>query len=75
MACRASRILSFSRQRFSGFRDGSDISLTLQPPGSTGSSSERSFIVRLLLIIVRAELLAILVPQAENFDRPSKVPV
>ena len=73
MACLTSRILSGSRKRSSGFRDGSDISLSLQLPGSEGSSSEYSFFVRLLLI--RAELIAILVTQVENSDLPSKVPI
>jgi hypothetical protein len=68
MACLTSRIVSASRQRSSGFRDGSDISLALQLPGSEGSSSEYSFFVRLLLIIVRAELIAILVTQVEKAD-------
>jgi hypothetical protein len=75
MVCLTSRILSGSRKRSSGFHDGSDISLTLQLPGSEGSSSEYSFVVRLLLIIVRAGLIAILVTQVENSDLPSKVPI
>jgi hypothetical protein len=75
MACRTSRILSFSRQRSSGFREGSTISMTLRLSGSTGSSSDDSLFVRLLLIVVRAELIAILVTQVEKADLPSKVPI
>jgi hypothetical protein len=66
--------LSVSRQRSSGFRAGSNISMTLRLPGPTGSSSESSLCFRLLLIIDRAELIAILVTQVEKADLPSKVP-
>jgi hypothetical protein len=66
MVCLTSRILSGSRKRSSGFHDGSDISLTLQLPGSEGSSSKYSFFVRLLLIIVKAGLIAILVTQVRT---------
>ena len=68
MAWRTSRIRSVSRHRSSGFREGFNISTTLRLPGSIGSSKEDSLRVRLLLIVVRAELIAILVTQVEKAD-------
>ena len=75
MALRTSRIRSVSKHCSSGFREGSSVSMTLRLSGSTGSSRDNSLFVRLLLIIVRAELIAILVTQVEKADLPSKVPI
>ena len=75
IACRTRRSLSVSRQLSSGFREGSTISMPLRLSVSTGSSNDNSLRDRLLLIIAKTELTAILVTQAEKADLPSRVPI